>query len=433
MKAILIILLLFGIMITDLNAVDLSNKSKDFFTKLSLGDYNSTYEMFDSTVVAVFSKDQFKKTWESIVASCGNLEEIYSVDIKRYDVYQICQVSMAFSSCKLIGLLTFNAEEMIAGLMFQPMNEGEYTSPDYVDKSKFIEKEIKFGKNGQLPGTLSVPIEEGSFPAVVLVHGSGPNDRDESIYQNKPFKDLAHALSSNKIAVLRYDKRTKVHPDQFSDDFTVYDEAIYDVIDAVKFVATQEKIDKNQIYVLGHSLGASVIPLIAKEDSTSAGYIVMASIARPLDSVVIDQYEYILSLDTNNTALKNKLDEIKQQVFYLRSDKFNENSVNDSLPLRLPAAYWRQLLKYDIPKEFTKIEKPMFIIQGGRDYQVTKADFEIIKNTVGEKPNIKFKLYPNLNHLFFAGEGKSIPNEYSIPGNIDKDVILDIISWINNR
>ena len=111
---------------------------------------------------------------------------------------------------------------------------------------------------------------------MILVHGSGPHDRDETIGPNKPFRDLAHGLASQGIAVLRYEKRTKEHPIRMAlsvNTITVKEETIDDAVAAFEALASQEKIDPKRIFVLGHSLGGTLLPRIGKAKDGIAGFI----------------------------------------------------------------------------------------------------------------------------------------------------------------
>lgn len=174
----------------------------------------------------------------------------------------------------------------------------------------------------ELPATLTMPRNAAAgepVPAVVLVHGSGPSNRDETIGPNKPFKDLAWGLASRGIAVLRYDKRTKVHGAAFTSEeaasFTVKEETIDDAVLAVKLLKTIDGIDPDRVFVVGHSLGATVGPRIAQacnpaegssspdEDSNAdadtsiAGLVMMAPTARNLADLMVEQMEYLANLD----------------------------------------------------------------------------------------------------------------------------------------
>src|SRR6201999_1634611 len=116
----------------------------------------------------------------------------------------------------------------------------------------------------KLGGTIVEPVGKGPFPAVVLVHGPGPDDRDETIYSNHIFRDLAEGLASQGIAVLRYDKRTKVYGEKMSElDFTIQDETVDDAVKAVALLRQQPEIDPARVFVLGHSLGGYASPRIA--------------------------------------------------------------------------------------------------------------------------------------------------------------------------
>src|SRR5690606_19348563 len=126
-----------------------------------------------------------------------------------------------------------------------------------------------------LPGTLALPKGKApgaGFPAVVLVHGSGPQDRDETVGANRPFLDIARGLAAQGIAVLRYDKRTQARPQDFAaGDYTVDDETTNDAITAVAALGAAEGIDPDRIHVLGHSQGAMLAPRIAAHSGHVAG------------------------------------------------------------------------------------------------------------------------------------------------------------------
>lgn len=142
-----------------------------------------------------------------------------------------------------------------------------------------------------LPATLTMPVGPGPAAAVVLVHGSGPGDRDATVGQIKQFKDLALGLASRGIAVLRYDKRTRVHASLMRDlsGFTVKDESIDDAVAAVQVLRSTSGVDPNRIVVLGHSMGGMLVPRIAAAGPPAAGFVVMAGAARPIPQAVVER------------------------------------------------------------------------------------------------------------------------------------------------
>ena len=178
-----------------------------------------------------------------------------------------------------------------------------------------------------MPGTLTVPNGKGPFPAIVLVHGSGPNDRDESIGANKPFRDLAYGLATHGIAVLRYDKRTHVHPEQFANIvFTVKEETIDDALSAVALLRTTAHIDPTRICVLGHSLGGMLIPRIGLADNRVAGLIVLAGATMPLGDTMLRQVRYLAEAQGPITPeVQQQLDAISGQI-----------ARGDALTVRMP-------------------------------------------------------------------------------------------------
>jgi dienelactone hydrolase len=269
----------------------------------------------------------------------------------------------------------------------------------------------------------------------VLIHGSGPNDRDETIGPNKPFRDLAWGLASCGIAVLRYEKRTKQHAVKFTQEImehlTVKEEIIDDVLSAVDILRHTNGIDATRIYVLGHSLGAMVLPRIALADSKIRGLILMAGPTRPLEDLTLDQVRYISGLDgTITSEEKTYLDTLSHQVARVKDPSLSPSTPAALLPLGLPANYWLDLRNYSPAETAKKLKQPMLILQGGRDYQVTDVDFKGWKSTLTSHTNVQFKLYPDLNHLFISGEGKSTPADYGISGHVAEQVITDISNWI---
>jgi dienelactone hydrolase len=269
---------------------------------------------------------------------------------------------------------------------------------------------------------------------VVLVHGSGPNDRDETILANKPFRDLAWGLASRGIAVLRYEKRTKEHGAKFVatvlSQLTVKEETIDDALSAVAQLRATDGIDPKRIFVLGHSLGGTVAPRIGQADPNLAGLIILAGATRPLEDLMVEQTRYLLSLESK----PSEEDQANVKELLLEVAKVKKLTAADasssSLLLNAPPGYWLDLREHDPLAAVKTLPQPLLILQGGRDYQVTVADYEGWKKALDSRPGVTFKLYPDLNHLFMAGEGKSTPAEYEHPGHVAESVITDIAEWI---
>jgi dienelactone hydrolase len=335
--------------------------------------------------------------------------------------------------------IVFDAQGQIAGLWFEPsqgLSPAEsYVPPAYANLEAIEEHDVTVGTgDSALPGTLTMPLEGEDLPAVVLVHGSGPHDRDETIGPNRPFRDLAWGLASQGIAVLRYEKRTKEHAAQIAanlDQLTVYEETIDDALAAAELLRETPRIDPARVFVLGHSLGGMVAPRIGARDDDLAGLIILAGNTRPLEDMILDQVAYLATLqesisDEDQAAVK----ELEAQVARVKDPNLSADTPATDLPLGIPAAYWLDLRDYHPAEVAAGLEQPMLILQGGRDYQVTETDFQGWQAELAGRPDVTFKLYPDLNHLFVVGEGMSTPDEYEHAGNVAGAVVDDIAAWI---
>jgi len=203
-----------------------------------------------------------------------------------------------FEHAKMDVQIAFDAAGKLAGLFFRPADASvSYTPPTYVTPSSYTEEALTFGTQWKLPASLDIPNGTGPFPAVVLVHGSGPNDRDQTVGGNSPIEDA-----------------------------------------------------------------------------------------------IVEQTRYLALSDGTITA--------------------DEQAKID---------------------EMTKIAAQIHALQGERDHQVTLDEFARWKAALAGKPNVTFHSYPELNHLFIAGHGKSLPAECETPGHIAEDVIRDIADWITRN
>ena len=400
------------------------------------GEAEKVEAQFTDQMKTALPPGRLAAAWSSLLERAGALkgcdaqERIVAIADKQM-VIRTC----TFERGKIDVQFAFDAQGKISGLNFRPSGVAApaYSPPSYATPSAYAESAITIGSGDwTLPGTLALPTGDASVPAVILVHGSGPNDRDETIGSNKPFKDLALGLASRGVAVLRYDKRTKTYPGKVTTipGFTVHHEVIADVSEAVKVLQAHPRIDRRRIFVLGHSLGGLLIPRIAAAERGVAGFIVMAGPARPVEEAIVAQTRYIVSADGTITADEQKvLDDaiaLAASVRALGPSDLTENRV-----LRgAPASYWLDLRGYDGPTAAKAVTAPMLILQGERDYQVTVEEFERWKAALGTRSNVTFHSYPALNHLFIAGSGPSLPDEYQLPGHVAADVIRDVAAWI---
>lgn len=305
-----------------------------------------------------------------------------------------------------------------------------------------MERDVTVGADGfQLPGTLTLPkcaavAGARKVPCVILVHGSGPNDRDETIGPNKPFRDLAWGLAERGIAVLRYDKRTKVYGANCVPAGKVLDYDTEAVDDAVAIVAQAKALPEvaaDSIYVLGHSLGGTLAPRIAEKSEGLAGIVILAGLVRPMEDAVVEQVTYISSLTGTSPAVEAQIEELKRQaanVKLLGLPSFDEEI---PLPLGLPRSYWELAHAYQPVQVAARLQLPICVLQGERDYQVTMDDFSCWRFGLWRSKNASFKSYPTLNHLLQEGNGKATPFEYNQASPVPAYVLDDIASFLHGN
>ncbi len=372
------------------------------------------------------------QTWQAIIAQTGPLRGTGTPRETQQGAFTVVIVPLRFDRGTLDLVLSFQ-QGKIAGLFIRPAQAPPQTwmPPAYDNPSAYRNVDVTVGTAPALPATLSLPRVAHKVAAVVLVHGSGPNDRDETIGPNRPFADIAAGLASRGIAVLRYDKRTKVAPQAFAPSraFTVRDEVIDDARAAVALLRGRPEIDPRRIIVLGHSLGATLAPRIATDDADVAAIVLLAAAARPLADIVVEQSEYLASLDDRPDAqTQARLAEIRAAA--ARADAVKPGDTGAPI-LDLPRSYWADLNAHDPAADAAALKIPMLVLQGGRDYQVTTQDFDRFRVALAGHTNATLTLLPRLNHLFMAGEGKSIPAEYERPGHVEGEVIDAVAKFID--
>ena len=387
------------------------------------------YSYFDENMKKKVSLADLQQVWAKHLGTYGAFD-YYKTDITltAKDGYQIADVPCIFKNGSATLRLTLNTKGEISGFFI--------TDNMAASNSMQLENDIEvtFGSEEYpISGSLTLPDGDGPFPAVILVHGSGPSDRNEQIGPNLPFMDLAEQLSAQGIAVLRYDKRTYLYANQLAQrtDVTVQDETIDDVVYALEYLKTVKSVNAEQIYIAGHSLGGYLIPRIAAQTPDAAGYIMLAASARPLEDLILEQTEYILSLEKGlDDASKEKLLKQTQDMVTAIKALTPDDSYTAEQLGGTPASYWLDLQNYDPIAEVQNSNKPFLVLQGGRDYQVTKTDYDLWQSAFDQYSDVHFRFYDNLNHLFMSGTGKSIPDEYQQKNTVDTVVGNDIASFV---
>ncbi|TMV49316.1 copper amine oxidase [Paenibacillus mesophilus] len=415
-----------------------------FVAALNGGRFADARGYLNSSLQTLMPEPFLTQYWSGIAQLFGQLGPQLAASTSTSSVHHNATVSYATSAGAPFELTArFDPNGGIDDLFISPgtTNNG-YAKPAYDDSVKYSEKEVKIGDGPlALPGTLTMPAGKGPFPAIVLVHGSGPNDRDESVGAVKTFRDLAVGLAAQGIAVLRYEKVTREHPiksQRLVVPFTAQEETVDDAVRAIDLLKATEGIDPARIYAAGHSQSGMLMPRIldAGKDKGIAGAVVMAGPSRPLEDLLVEQMKYQLEFlkkaGQPTNAAEQQIAVYEQQVKLLKDPQYSMDNPPKGFLLGNPA-WWLDIRNLYAGDAAANQKVPMLIMQGGNDAQVFPDNLDGWKKSLSARTDIQYKLYPKVNHTLVEFDGESTGAEYAIPANVPEYIISDIAKWIKSN
>nr|WP_319570393.1 alpha/beta fold hydrolase [uncultured Draconibacterium sp.] len=351
--------------------------------------------------------------------------------------------------------LEFTRTEIVKPVV-RRKQEPEFPLPYYTEDVEFYNNRDSV----TLSGTLSLPSKEGIYPVVILISGSGPQNRNEELAHHKPFLVLSDYLTRNGIGVLRYDDRgfgksTGCHECATTANFAS------DVIAAIDFLKSRIEVDSKNIGLIGHSEGGMIAPMVASENKDVSFIVSLAAPGVPIKDIVLKQNEMILKAEGESEeriALDKKITNIAMDMIASANDiELLKNLL--SKQIKKVARKHKELLKkegglkefingyvseyatvwmiyalnYNPAEYLMKVKCPALFLNGKKDLQVDSEDnLSAIKKVFQDNvnKNVKFIEYPNLNHLFQECNTGS-PTEYStIEETISPIVLEEIKTWI---
>lgn len=316
----------------------------------------------------------------------------------------------------------------------------------------------------KLAGTLTLPQQDGRFTAVILITGSGPQNRDEELMGHKPFLVISDYLTKNGIAVLRYDDRGTAKSEGDFKTATSMDLAS-DAEAAIAYLKTRKEIDKKKIGLIGHSEGGIIAPMVASKTKDVGFIVLLAGTGIRGDKLLLLQQELIgrVSGASENDLQKSK--EINSKVFEmvlnstddekLKTDLTNfikqetlenpdvekpqgvsEDESVKALVDQVTSPWMLFFIRYNPAPALEKVKCPVLALNGEKDLQVPpKENLEAINASLkkGGNKNVTSKEFPGLNHLFQECKTGS-PGEYAqIEQTISPVVLEEITKWIKLR
>lgn len=418
-----------------------NKRAEAFIESMAKGDFGGAAAMLDEVMLDALPVEVLQNgVWDMITGQAGAYINVLDISNLMVGGYYVCSVTSRHEGSGVIIRIAFSESGLISGLYFDgllPMATGIVRHEGFTDYPVVIGE----GTDYPLDGVLSIPDGlSGPAPAVVLVHGSGSHDYDETIFENKPFRDFAEYLAAKGIAVIRYNKRTLVHGaamvQQLGGSLTVYEETIEDAILAAEILKADPRIDKDRVFILGHSLGGMLAPRIQAEGGNFAGIISLAGSPRSLLDIMYDQQmAYVEEMpegDEKALAL-TQMESYGEQVEALLSLSDDDAK---SIPMAggISAYYYKEMDEHPVSAYIDEISTPFLVLQGSSDFQVyADKDYVMWQDLLAGRTNVTFRLYEGLNHLFMPSAGANITDyqaEYEIPSHVDGQVLADIAAWI---
>lgn len=415
---------------TDIEALE--SEARDVLSHLAAGEFEAANGEFAPEVRDQLGENTLEQVWGQLTRAYGGYVRVAEVEHSTEQGRAVLVVVGQFASGRQRFRFVFDDRGLVG--FFVPPGGGSdaWEAPDYADESAFSERELtlKATDSCSLGATLTMPTGEGQVPGVVIVHGNGPVDRDLSIGPNKPYKDLAWGLASRGIAVLRYDKRTAACDVDLA-NATIDDVVTDDALTALDTLRGVERVRTDGVVLVGHSIGATLAPRIAARDGALAGAVMLAPLGREVPQAMLDQNQYLAEVDGEVTeAEQRQLERVRSLVERIRS----LDIADDEVAYLGGDEYWRTLTEYDHLAAGAEVEPPLYLVFGGRDWQVTVADDRPRwEAALADESAVTIRTYDALNHLFIAGSGPSTPGEYFDPGNVDRAVVTDVAEWVQDH
>ncbi|MFC4247603.1 alpha/beta fold hydrolase [Natribaculum luteum] len=356
--------------------------SREFLEALTNAEFERAERVCTTELANAYSAGDLGEDWHTFETQLGPFVRIGSSTQTTVRGHQADVVELQFSSGWRRLRIVLDGDR-VAGLQYLNWESQSVADPEYVDHDEFSEREVTIGTAADgLLGTLAMPDEIGGG-AAVLVHGTGPLDRDGTVGESKPLRDVARGLASAGVPTLRYDKRTTVR------SIAPAEQTVERVVveDAKAALNELNSIANVPVTLIGHSLGGMLAPWIALESSDAVGMVTLAANARPLPALIEDQ-------------CRREDGTVPEQV-RTGVERITDNAVEPGeIVLGFPGSFWRSLDGYDPVSIACDMDLPLTVLQGDSDEHVSpELDFQRWKTGV---PRATCKCYSGVDHLFRA-------------------------------
>ena len=397
------------------------------------GDFAAVLAMFASGPQRRLTADAIDAAWQTHVNRHGAVWSIEPSAVQSRAGMMEVTVVLRTASTALEAVVSMDNRGRLLNLQVTPM-AAPWVPPAYAAMDSFSEYEVVLGDRPLVVGgTVSVPRASAPVPAVVLLSGGGPFNRDMTMGENRIGADLAWGLASRGIAVLRFDKASHTHRQVVAKNpnFTPTDEYLPYAAAAVDQLRGDPSIDASRIVIVGHSMGGSLAPRVALARPEVAGLALLAAEAEPMNRAAVRVMNYLAALDPSSAPMRNAAAAMVGLAANVDSPQLSRRTDPATLPFGYSGAYWLDVRDYDPIDAARQAGKPMLILQGGRDYQVTvNDDLALWRAAFDGRDDVSIRVYEADDHLFFPGSGPSTPAGYEPRQHVDAAVVADLADWI---
>ncbi|MFJ7496596.1 hypothetical protein ACIQZB_36620 [Streptomyces sp. NPDC097727] len=397
------------------------------------GRFAEIAALFAPPLRAVLTAEALQAAWLAETAGTGPVTDLGEPSSEPLlpDLIRV-SIPLACERGQFTAVMSVDSAGLLNGLRLAPPASDPWAPPPYADPDAFEEHDVTVGSGAlAVAGTVTVPRGNGPWPGVVLLSGGGPFDRDATTGSNKPLKDLAWGLASRGVAVLRHDKVTFTHAAEVAaaDDFTMTREYVPYAVAAVRLLQDEPGVDSGRVFVAGHSMGGKVAPRVAETEPSIAGVVILAGDAEPMHRAAVRVVRHLAALAPGPDS-DAAVAQILRQATTIDT-ALSPRTPRGDLPFGLPASYWLDLRSYDPVATAAALDKPLLILQGGRDYQVTvEHDLPLWREGLIGRPDVTIRVHEADDHLFFPGTGPSTPAGYAAAQHVDAAVIRDVAAWL---
>jgi uncharacterized protein len=432
----------------------LSELAGKALSELVNGNYAAFYARFDEKMKAALPEEKLPEMWKSIAGQFGSFKSQGAVRQDKSGDFDVVTIACQFEKAPLDVRLVFNAQRQMSGLFFSPAaTTGQSRPQDPKKPYPYREEEVSYESKDpgiKLAGTLTFPDSGGPFPAVLLITGSGTQNRNEEIMGHKPFLVLADHLTRSGIAVLRVDDRGIGGSSMGPLNVTTLNFA-QDVMAGVSYLKSRKEINARHIGLIGHSEGGVIAPMVAAQSPDVAFIVLMAGTGVKGEDVLTQQGEQLMRaggageelIQENKKAQKILFDTLKSTADDEAAEKQIRQALSGLNPVIRDAAdaqmksllspWTRYFVTYDPQPALEKVKCPVLAVNGEKDLQVSpRQNLPAIEKALRAGGNKDFKVVemPGLNHLFQTCKTGSVAEYGQIEETISPAALNLISGWI---